>query len=238
MAYPVTLTVLRQRVLQRANLEGAGSFVPLVELTDMVNQSIAEWYDLVRLTTFGGQYYRSAYTFSTVAGTQLYALPPDFLALISGDVFISSNWKVCMRPYQEEDRNSLTGPALGVGWFGPQVWYQLQGPSISFLSSPTAAYSVVLNYVPTAPILNGGEDPIDCINGWEEFIVIKAAMKLLFKDGQLEAKENLREDLEEQRQRIASAAAERDTGIAETVHDLVGSNATGYGFTGYGEGWP
>lgn len=238
MAYPVTLSQLRTRVLQRACLEGAGELLPANELTDMINQSLTEWYDLVRLTTFGGQYYRSEFSFSTVSGQKIYPLPADFLSLISGDVYISTTWKVCMKAYQEEDRNSLTGPALIVGWFGPQVWYQLQGSGISFLSSPSAEYQVTLNYVPTCPVLLTPNDYFDSINGWEEFVVLKAAIKALVKDGQLETVAALRADVEEQRQRILGAASERDTGIAETVHDLQGSTTMGYGFSGFGEGWP
>ena len=238
MSYPVTLSQLRTRVLQRACLEGASEFLPPAELTDMINQSLTEWYDLVRLTTFGGQYYRASFSFNTVSGHQVYPLPPDFLSLISGDVYISTTWRVCMKPYQEEDRNSLTGPALIVGWFGPQVWYQLQGGNISFLSSPNASYQVTLNYTPTCPILATPDDSFDSVNGWEEFVVIKAAIKALFKDGQFEAIAALRPDLEEQRQRILQGAPSRDDGEAETVHDLQGSTTVGYGWSGYGEGWP
>jgi len=238
MSYPVSLQQIKIRALQRANLEGSGAFLPERELTDMVNTVIAEWYDIIRLTTFGGQYYRSDYSFNTVNGGQSYPLPIDFLSLISGDVYISTTWKVCMKAFQEEDRNSLTGPALIVGWFGPQVWYQLQGQFIKFLTSPTAAYQVTLNYVPVAPVLANAGDTIDSINSFDEFIVIKTAIKACIKAGMFDTVNALRVDLEDQRQRLLGAVGERDTGIAETVHDLQGNTTMGYGFAGYGEGWP
>ena len=238
MAYPVTLADLRTRILQRGGLEGAGANLTPDELAQMVSQVVSEWYDLVRLTTFGGQYFRQSYNFSTVSGGQSYPLPPDFLSLISGDVYISTTWKVCMKAYQEEDRNSLTGPALIVGWFGPQLWYQLQGKSIKFLSAPSAAYQVTLNYVPVAPRLNRPNDFIDAINGWEQFIVDVCARRCAIKFGMYDLANALVTDIAAERQRIVDAAGERDAGIAETVHDLQGNTTMGYGFSGYGEGWP
>jgi hypothetical protein len=244
MAYPVALQEIRNRVMQRANLEGSVQALTPSELTDMINVSLANWYDLVRLTTFAGQYYRKKSTFTVAPNTgvggssTLYPLPYNFLSLLSGDVSTGSGRPWSLRPYQEEERNSLNYPAITTGWFGPLVWYQLQDTNINFLAVPNSTYTVTLNYTPVAPKLAQPEDSFDSVNGWEEYVVIKSAIKALFKYGRYDGIAALRPDLEEERARIKDVAAERDQGQAEVVHDMLSQTAIGLGFTGSGEGWP
>jgi hypothetical protein len=245
LAYPVALQEIRNRVLQRVALEGSVSFITPAELTDMINVSIADWYDLVRLTTFAGQYYRKKATLTVGTGlgvggsSTLYPLPFNFLSMVSLDIATTGSIKPWSgRPYQEEDRNSLNYPAITTGWFGPLVWYQLQDANINFLSVPNATYTCTLNFVPTAPKLAQPEDTLESHNSWDEFIVLKTCMKALFKDGRYDAIAILRGELEEQRDRIRTSASERDQTQAEVVHDLLGNTSMGYGFTGQGEGWP
>jgi hypothetical protein len=231
MAYPVNLAQLITRVLQRTNLEGyygAESFITPGEMTDAINASIADWYDMIRLTTFGGQYYRSSAPINpptglTIPQQQIYSLPPDFLSMLSVDVYLSTTWKLKARPYQEEDSAMFSGPNIPAGWsYSTTVWYQLQGANIAFLPIPSGAYNVTLNYTPVAPqlSLNGGQ--LDSVNSWDEFIVLDVSAKMLLKDGQLDTRQAILAEREAQRQRIEGAAGERDQGGAEVVHDVVG----------------
>lgn len=234
--YPVSCGQVVKRALQKACLQGADGLADPSELTDMVNVSLAEWYDLVRLTTWGGQYFRSSAAFTTISGQYSYPLPPTFAAMLSVDIYLSPTWKVCGRPYQEEERNIFTGPALPVGWtYGLPIWYQLQGPNIRFLTNPASTYQVGLNFVPVCPRLMDPSSSFDSIQGWEEWIVIDVARKLLFKDGSLDAFAALGPELERQRERIERAAPERDAGNAEVVHDVVGVDDGA--MSGIG-GWP
>ena len=231
MSYLISVGTIATRARQRANLEGATAFLPDAELYDLINISYAEWYDLVRLTTWGGQYYRSAYSFSTVATTSAYALPADFLNLISVDIAITPNAQQVLtaKPYQEEERNMYR--AYPFGWISDRpVYYQLQGPNINFIPIPQAAFQITLNYCPAAKQLAGDSDSIDSINGWEEWIVLDVAIKMLTKDGQLDIMPALTQQREAQRARIQSAAYRRDRGQAERVHDRTGD------FDYWGEG--
>lgn len=220
MAYPVTLGTLSERVLQRANLEGASSFIKPYELTDLINGSVAEWVDEVRGTTWNGTYSRSSYAFSSVSNQQLYDLPPDFLTLLSVDVFIAGGSPVISaKPYQEEQRNAFRNMPVMFGWgFSHPVYYQVQGDKLSFIPIPQGAYSITLNYVPTAPRLEDANDAIDSINGWEEFIVLDSAIKCLLKTGSVDMVPQLGQRLEQQRQRIRAMAPRRDQSGAERVH--------------------
>lgn len=224
MAYPVKLSALCTRTLQTANLEGAGDFIPPPELIDYVNGSIAEWVDEVRGTTWNGTYSRSKASITTTGNQQTYKLPPDFLTLLSVDVFVSgaNAPMISAIAYQEEERNAFNNYPVMFGWsVSNPIFYQIQGDYISFIPVPQGTYSVRLNYVPTAPVLSDPDDDIDSINGWEEFIVLDAAIKCLTKAGEVEMIQELKDRRERQRQRIRALAPRRDQQTAERVHAVV-----------------
>jgi hypothetical protein len=223
MAYPVSLEQLLNRVRQRTNLEGASAFIGDMELTDSINVAIASWWDLVRLTTFGGQYARNSWAFTTTANQPLYALPPNCASILSIDANINGNsYAISAFPYQEEQRNMFKLLPF-VGWsFGIQsVWYQKQGENINFLPTPTQGYNIVVNYVPTAPILATLEDSLNSFNGWEECIVLDAGIKCLLKCGRTEEIPAFQSLLEVERERIKGAAAQADMLGTEGVHETV-----------------
>jgi hypothetical protein len=220
VAYPVNLTTLIERIRQRTNLEGAQAFVTDVEITDLVNSALATWYDEVRGSTWGGQYYRSKYRFDTENSQQFYKLPDDFLALTSLDIELANGMPVVSaRAYQEEERNRFRQFPLLYGWtVSSPIWYQLQGDQLSFIPLPSGVFHCQLNYVPTAPKLFAPEDSVNVINGWEEFIVLHAAIRVLTKDGQLDVIPVLSGQLEQERERIRAMAPRRDMQSAERVH--------------------
>jgi hypothetical protein len=219
VAYPVSLGILSERVLQRSNLEGASAFIKPYELTDLINGSLAEWVDEVRATTWNGTYTRALHAITTSSGVASYPLPGDFLTLLSVDIAIGGGIVSSAHPYQEEQRNAFRNMPLAAGWgFSAPIYYQIQGTDISFIPAPQGAYSVTVNYVPTAPVLSDPNDTIDSINGWEEFIVLDAAIKCLLKAGEAETIPSLTQRLEQQRHRIRSMAPRRDQYGAERVH--------------------
>ncbi len=242
MAYPVSLAQLVQACRQRSNLEGAQAFIPDVEITALLNQSIAKWYDEVRGTTWGGQYYRSQYPFLTSPGTNnptpfvnpppgsYYPLPPDFLALTSLDVAISpSTFIITCKPMPEEMRNAFR--VWPVGWlFNTTVYYQIWGQNLVFFPIPDASYQCQLNYVPTAPQLTQPQSTIDCINSWEEYIILDTAIKMLIKDGQTDMVQVLSGRLLEEQARIRAMAYRRDMN-PEVAHEV--EIYDNFGFTGY-----
>jgi hypothetical protein len=208
---------------QRANLEGATAFITDSEIISYINASIADWYDLVRLTTFQGQIARSSWLILTTANTSLYALPQNLSSVISVDANISGNsYAISAMPYQEEQRNMFKLLPF-VGWsFGAvqSVWYQIQGTNINFLPTPTAGYNVTVNYVPTAPVLSNPQlDWLNSINGWEEYIVLDVAMKCLVKTGNADMVGVLAQERSRQEQRILKAAAQVDMNASEGVHE-------------------
>lgn len=223
MTTQVSLAQLMLRVRQRANLEGSSAFLPDSEVIDNINQSIAEWYDIVRLTTFGGQIARSAWPIVTLSNVSSYPLAQNTASIISVDANISGNsYAISALPYQEEQRNIFKLlPYVGWSLGGLQnVFYQIQGQNINFLPTPTANYNITVNYIPTAPVLsNANTDYLNSINGWEEWIVLDSAIKCLIKDGQLDIIPLLQGRLEQQTARIKWAAALADMNAQEGVHE-------------------
>lgn len=237
MAYRVKLADLVTRALQRTNAEGATQFLTWPELVDMANVAISAWYDEVRGTTWNGGYYRAPFliTTSPISGNQtqnppsnaVYSLPSDFLSATSVDAFISPSLVITCKAFQEEQRNMYRFWLGAVGWFlGTTVYYQIQGagsdgtPYIVFMPPPQAQFQVQVNYVPVAPKLGDASDSIDCIDGWEEFIVCHMAIRILAKmrrQAEIPLFERL---LEQERQRIRKMAPRRDMQTAERVHEM------------------
>ena len=213
------------RTRQRANIEGATALFPDTEVQDHINQSIAKWYDEVRGSTWGGQYYRSFYTFNTTPSQSAtpfpFPLPQDFLSMISVDIALAQNTVISARPFQEEQRNYYRGVYPIMGWFyATNIFYQIWGQNIYFTPGPQSVTPVTLNYCPVAPRLFRPLDTLDSINGWEEFIVLDSAIKCLIKDGQTDMIQVLQGRLEEEKERIRANAPRRDMSQAENVHQV------------------
>lgn len=246
MAYKVSLATLITRVTQVGNWESSVSgglpFLNNAEITDKINQSIAKWYDMVRLTTWGGQYYRKTVTFNTVSSQSFYDFEDvgmsDFLDMISVDVYAGGPGatKITCKPYPEEQRNIFQFFPVGLLLTWPS-FYQLQGngsaaaptatggPGINFIPAPPGAYQIGCNYTPIAPVLVPptiipGLSLLDSINGWDEWIVIDVAIKCAIKDRLWDLVGILQGRLADEAARILGAAAQRDRGGAEVVHDV------------------
>lgn len=232
MAYPISLATLLQTVRQRTNLEGATSFITDQELTGYCNGSVSEWYDEVRGTTWGGQYYRSSFPFQTIPTVSqntpfsqnpppgsIYPLPQDFVSLTSCDIFLSPNLVLTARAFQEEQRNMFRW--YPVGWlFDQPIFYQLWGQNIVFVPAPQSTFQVQINYVPTSPQLYNANDTFDSINGWEEYVILDASIKCLMKMGRMDMVELFTARKTEQKERIRAMAPRRDMQTAEVVHEI------------------
>jgi hypothetical protein len=210
------------RVRRRANLEGAIQFITDPEVIDNINVAIAAWWDLVTLTTFQGQISRQTWSITTSSNVSAYALAPNTARVISVDAFISGNtYVITAMPYQEEQRNMFKLLPF-VGWsFGAvqSVWYQIQGTNINFLPTPTANYNLVVNYEATSPVLSQPSDVLNSVNGWEEYVVLKAAILCLIKEGNKEMIAQLRPWLQDEEDRIKACAGQMDVNASEGVHE-------------------
>lgn len=230
MARTITLLQLKTQSRLRADKVGSG-FIQNDELVSYINSSACELYDLL-VGAYGNDYFLDSHTFSTVNNTSDYDLPADFYKMAGIDYLIGPQEALTLKPYQFNERNryrigTYWNAIVGAG--GPR--YKLNPTTISFLPVPDGVYNMELWYVPSCPKLVSDSDTFDGVNGWEEFIIIDAAIKMLQKE---ESDTSL---LEKQKMaiigRINQMAENRDAGQSFRVTDV--NNVDGFG-SGYFDG--
>lgn len=180
MASTVTLLSMRNQARQRADMENS-TFVSDSELTGYINSSIKDLYD--RLQNAGEFYNLSSSNISIVGNTDTYSLPSDFYKLQGVDLVVDALGNgVTLKPFQFSQRNSYlftpTWNVVGLSY----LRYMLQGDSIKFVPMPSGATTAKVWYTKAFTNLSGDADTFDGINGWEEFVIIDAAMKMAIKE--------------------------------------------------------
>lgn len=238
MARNVTLLQLRTRVRQRADIESATSRHTDVEVNDHLNEAIAELNDVMR-SAFDQNFFRSSTTFLTT-GARTYSLPSDFLSMISVDIYSGSgtnNVRYSATKFQESQRNTYQAAFAGYFAYGQPVMCRLYGNNIDFVPTPNTGTLIGLNYVPTTLKLVLDSDTLDGVNGWEEYVILDAAIKCLIKDDGFEKVGVLEGRKSACMKRITDIMSERDSGQAERVNDVMGYT-TGSGYPGgYSSRW-
>lgn len=209
-----TLLQLRTEARQRADMENDDSFITDTEATRFINQSIKRLYDLL-LTNQGGDYYVASNTFSTVGGTDTYALPAGFYRLLGIDVNFGGPRPVPLKPFMFHERNDYR---YNTGWnYYEAVRYRILGSNIQFIPIPGGVFSVTLWYIPTFTDLVADGDLFDGFNGWEEWVVVDSAIKMQEKE------ENVQPELVARlaglTAQIEALAEGRDHGFPQRVID-------------------
>lgn len=211
----VTLAQLKTRVRQRSDMENSG-FISDSELVSYINASVAELYDLL-VSKYGDDYFvASPFSITTTSNQDTYALPTDMYKLLGVDLQLdtSGNW-VSLKRFEFAERNI------------PQIWdvkfvdfirYRLFGSNLKLSPVPQANQSLRLWYIPLPTALSADGDTLNGFNGYEEYVVIDAAIKMLNKeesDSSLLMAEKAAMKL-----RIEQMAEGRDVGQPSTVQDI------------------
>ena len=217
MAVNVDLKTLRTRARQRADMENSG-FVKDSELNTFINSSIRELYDLL-ISKFGDDYYLTDSTISLTVSTDTYDLPTDFYKLVGADLLISpTDEPITLQPFMFAERNRYRF-RNGTYFYGDSEYkYRIMGNSIKFIPQPNNNYQAKLWYIPAFTELEVDSDEFDGINGYEEWVIIDAAIKMLVKEES--DTQQLERAKAQQTQRIENAAANRDVGMPQTISDV------------------
>lgn len=217
MARTVRLDALRVQVRHRADQSGS-KFCSDPELNDYINTAWCELYEL--LIDSGSEYRLETDTITTASGTSAYDLPSDFFRLRGVDIAISADETLTAHPYMFEERNTYrTAGAWAPGY---PVWYRQSGDTVKFIPEPTGVYTVTLHYYPVPTALVSNQNTIDGINGWDDFVVVKAAMKAAAKEENAGLVSQLAAEAAGLATRIRNAAPKRDAGAPERAQDVVG----------------
>ena len=159
-------TLLQLRTLAQQESDNVNqTFISNAEWNTYINQSYLELYGLI-VNAFGNDYFTQSpatgYQFTTTGTTQFFALPTDFFKLLGCDVQTTATGQwIPVRPFTFAERNDLQNVNGNI---------------------PAAGQVMRLFYVPRATQMTLDADTIDGVNGWEEYIIIDAAMKAMAKE--------------------------------------------------------
>jgi hypothetical protein len=183
-----TLAQFRTRVRQRADMENS-NFVSDSELNGYVNKSISELYDL--LVSSNSEYFLSSSSSTVAFGGSTITLPTDFYKLRGVDFYLGGR---C------------------------HVKYRLQGSTIKLIPEDNVDGQYRVWYTPLPTELSSDSDSFEGINGWEEYVVVDAAIKCLQKE------ESSTTDLEKAKaqlgKRVADMAAKRDSAKPKQITNV------------------
>lgn len=219
----VDLAELKVRAREAADMVNS-TYVEDSELTRYINASAQELYDLL-IAAYGQEYYLSEDSIIVLNGVDTYNLPADFYKLLGVDLVLSAsgNEAVTLHPYALSERNKFNNSYLTVSNSNGSVRarYRLQNNTIKIIPEPSGGYSLNILYIPAMTKFVAGVDTFDGVNGWEEYIVIDAAIKMLRKEeSDISALTLEKKDMLE---RIESMAGSRDIGMSESVSDVSAS---------------
>lgn len=207
-----TLSELRSRVRQRADMVD-NDFVEDAELTTYIQQSYRKLYNLI-ITTFSDWYVDDPVEF-TISSGNTFTLPATFYKLVAVDYSLSGKWIEVSR-FTMNERNRSTAGRFRV--FHPSIKYRLMNNKLRFIPTDNASgtYRYWAVSKPSVPV--DDVDTVEGENGWDEFIVLDAAIKCLNKEESdvsllLAEQMQLKED-------ILINANSYDEGGSERVEDI------------------
>lgn len=194
-----SLGQLRLMAQQRADRVNS-NFVTLPEWNSYINQSRFELYDLL-VTLYEDYYVSQPITFQTDGTTQQYALPDGvrtfkdangnpivakaFYKLMGVDcgLTMSGDAWVSIGKFDFIQRNRFIYPNLTSTFLGVfNMSYRLVGNTLMFIPTPSASQFIRLWYIPKLDQLLKDTDIDDSISGWDEYIIVDAAIKALQKE--------------------------------------------------------
>ena len=220
----VTVASLETRARRRADMINR-NFVTSAEWLQYLNDGYKELYDI--LVARFEDWYTESLEFSVASGVESYDLPANFYKLRGLDRSAGAGEYITLRPFNFNDRNVKGGLIRRTRL--SDVEYRIMRDTLIFEPRDRALGDYRMWYVPRANDLTVSSDTVDGVNGWEEYIVLVAAIKALQKEESdvsvlLAEKGSLY-------QRIELMSANRDGGMTERVTDVsMESHAYSRGF--------
>jgi hypothetical protein len=161
MANLVSLADLQSRALDYADMTGSG-FPDTNRLTDYINSSASQLYDL--LVNSFSDYFLKTHSFSVSSGSEDYDLPSDFYKM-KKVFWVSGNRRYPVKAFQLSELDGLNiGPLISGTC---ELWYV---PEMSLLDSSDPTKDTIGETIP----------PV--VPGWEDFIALGAAIRLLTRE--------------------------------------------------------
>lgn len=219
MARTFSLPSIREQARARADMQSvsAKAFIPDDEINIYVNQSYTELYDLL-VSSGGMDYYMNQAVIPTAGQIDTYDLPPDFYRILGVDAILSANQAITLQSFNFNERNLYRSVYAG-GWgIDYNLRYRIVGNlKIQFIPIPLNNINIRIWYLPACPVL-GETDLADGVDGFEELLVIDAAIKMLQKEESDVSVLMARKA--EMVARVSAMAPNRDGSAAERMRDV------------------
>lgn len=175
MSGSVTFLELINQSKDRADMTGS-SFVTDPQWKEYINKSKDVLYGKL-VAAYGDDYYTTSYSFPLVGGTSSYPLPADFFKLNLVELDIGGGEFIPLDRFTMKNRNRGYQTR-----YYETYQYRLIGSNIEFTPNPSSGNTINLWYTPFSPNLVNDGDTLNGFNGWEEFIIIDAAIKAMRKE--------------------------------------------------------
>ena len=216
----VTLTTLIQNARRKADMIGS-TFVSDAEVTDYINKSIGELYDIL-VGAYGEDYFVSSATFtSTGATSYVIASSPvsisNFYKLKGIDINDGGQW-MSLRSFMFNERNRRQPTASGSVY--DNYRYRIAGDSIHFEQNnpPPTGTQFKVWYIPLPTALSSGSDTFNGQNSWDEYVALDVGIKCLIKEeSDTRALEN---QLRQMDGELELMKEQRDASMAQQVVDM------------------
>lgn len=177
MAREVQLVMLRNRMLQRANLENS-RLISTEEATDYINQAWSMVYEILVQTD--ESYSTTSIVYNTTNSVATYPLPSDFYKERGVDVNFSGII-IDAKRFMFSERNLYQSPSIWTE--GSPIAFNIVGNNLVLYPTPQGAFIVTLWYAPTPTLLAQDTDTIDGIAGYEEGVILDGAVRCRQKEG-------------------------------------------------------
>lgn len=220
-----TVATLKTQVREAANMENS-QFVSDSELLRYIDMSYADLYDIL-VEAFENYYTLGPIAYSVTSGNVI-PYPADFYKLVGLDMnFGGSFYPLKSFEFQERGRWVNANKLAYVGIINAA--YKLMGSGIVLYPESSAAGNYRYWYIPRRTILTTDASVVDGVNGWQQYIVVDAAIKCLQKEESdashlLAEKNSLLE-------RIRSMARKRDASSPRKISDVT-NNYMGFSYGG------
>lgn len=211
-----TLADLKKRVRERADMVDS-EFVDDTEgdseLVRLIQQSYRKLYNLV-VSSFSDFYVEDPVEF-TISSGNTYDLDTDFYKLVGVDYSSGGRW-VVVPPFNFNNRN-VSNSRIQRGVHST-LRYRLMGSVLRFIPTDNATGTYRYWYIKKPNVPVDDSDTIEGYNGWDEFVVIDAAIKC--KDKEESDIRYLVAELEQLKNDIIMHAQSRDEGESQSVQDV------------------
>lgn len=211
MARTVTLGELKTRTRQRADAVGDTSWVTDAELGGYLDAGYTELVDLLLKADI--HLFEVTDDITTDGTNDAYDVPSDLYKLLGVDY----KWSAIPEKYVTVpivtfgERNRYTSLFVSTLYGAYAAGCRLIGNQIKFYPLPPAGQTYRLFYIPCAAEISGLSDStaVDGISGYDELLVISAAILMATKEGNTEGVQVLKAARAEMIDRIATTAVDR-----------------------------